>query len=74
MNLRLGRRNFLSSLGAACAGLMGTGKLRAMAPTPGGEGEGVAPSISGHAGGRVGSMTSIGYPHVDGMPITHICA
>src|SRR6185437_4533468 len=72
MNLRLGRRNFLSSLGAVCAGLMGAGKLRAVAPTPGGEGEGVAASISGHAGGRVGSMTSIGYPHVDGMPITHI--
>jgi len=51
---------------------MGAGKLSAVAPAPGGEGEGAAPSISGHASGRVGSMTSIGYPHVDGIPITHI--
>jgi seryl-tRNA(Sec) selenium transferase len=57
MNLKIGRRSFLSALGAAGAGLFGSSKLNAVAPTA----------------GNVGSITSPGLPMVDGhsiLPIT----
>jgi len=58
MSLKLGRRSFLSSLGVAGAGLLGAGKLGALAPTAG--------------KGNMGSMTSPGLPWVDGHPIVPI--
>ena len=60
MNLKLGRRSFLSALGAAGAGLFGAGKLNALAPAP----------TTGH--GLTGSMTSPGLPLVDGHAIVPI--
>ncbi len=57
MNLKLGRRSFLSSLGAVGAGLFGSSKLSALAPT---------------ASGNTGSMSSPGLLHVDGSPIVPI--
>ncbi len=56
MNLKLGRRSFLSTLGAAGAGLFGSGKLSALAPTT----------------SNTGSMSSPGLPLVDGHPIVPI--
>lgn len=63
MNLYFGRRNFLTSLGAAFAGLMGANKLRGLA---------AATPATSHAGGFKSSMTSLGIAHVDGEPITAI--
>ncbi len=57
MNLKLGRRSFLSTLGAAGAGLFGSSKLSALAPT---------------TSGNTGSMSSPGLPLVDGHPIVPI--
>jgi len=65
MNLKLGRRSFLSVLGAAGASLFGAGKLSALAPAP------TPTAGAGH--GLTGSMTSPGLPLVDGhviVPIT----
>jgi seryl-tRNA(Sec) selenium transferase len=56
MNLKFGRRSFLSALGAAGAGLFGSSKLNALAPTA----------------GNVGSMSSPGLPLIDGHSITPI--
>jgi len=53
MNLRIGRRSFLSALGAVGAGLFGSTKLNAVAPTK----------------SNLDSMTSPGLPLVDGHPI-----
>jgi seryl-tRNA(Sec) selenium transferase len=53
MNLKFGRRSFLSALGAVGAGLFGSSKLKALAPT------------ANHAG----SMSSPGLPQVDGHPV-----
>ena len=53
MKLKLGRRSFLSSLGAAGAGLFGASKLNALAPTA----------------SNTGSMSSPGLPLVDGHSI-----
>jgi seryl-tRNA(Sec) selenium transferase len=63
MNPYLGRRNFLTSLGAALAGLMGADKLRGLP---------AAPPTTSHAGGLKSSMTSLGLAHVDGAPIATI--
>ncbi len=57
MNLKLGRRSFLSSLGAAGASLFGSSKLSALAPT---------------TSGNTGSMSSPGLPLVDGHSIVPI--
>jgi seryl-tRNA(Sec) selenium transferase len=65
MNLQLGRRSFISSLGAAFAGLLGASKVSALAPT-------TTPTTAGHAGAGVGQITSPGMPHVDGSPVTAI--
>jgi len=56
MSLKLGRRSFLSSLGAAGAAMFGAGKLSGL--TPGAE--------------RTGSMSSPGVPLVDGRTIVPI--
>ncbi len=60
MNMKLGRRSFLSALSAAGAGLFGAGKLNALAPTP----------TAGHS--ATGSMSSPGLPLVDGHTIVPI--
>ena len=56
MNLKLGRRSFLSALGAVSAGLFGSSKLSAAAP--------VAINID--------AMSSPGLPLVDGHSISPI--
>lgn len=56
MNLQFGRRSLLSWLGAAGAGMFGSSKLNATAPT-----------VS-----KVGSMSSPGLPLVDGHPVAPI--
>ena len=56
LNLKFGRRSFLSSLGAVSAGLFGSKKLSALAPTA----------------GNLGSMSSPGLPMVDGHSISPI--
>lgn len=56
MNLKLGRRSFLSALGAAGAGLFGSSKLNALAPTP----------------VNLDAKSSPGLPLIDGRPITPI--
>jgi L-seryl-tRNA(Ser) seleniumtransferase len=53
MNLKYGRRSFLSSLGTLGAGLFGSSKLNALAP----------------AASHAGSMSSPGLPLVDGHPV-----
>jgi seryl-tRNA(Sec) selenium transferase len=58
MNLKLNRRNFLSALGAAGAGLFGSKKLSAEAPTM--------------SKVNLDAKTSPGLPLVDGRPITTI--
>ncbi len=65
MSLKLGRRSFLGSMGAASAALVGAGKLGALAPATTGAAHAVG-------AGNVGSLSSPGYPHVDGSPIVAI--
>ena len=57
MNLKFGRRSFLSALGAVGAGLFGSSKLNA---------------AGADCEQRMDSMTSPGLPLVDGHPITPI--
>ena len=59
MNLKLGRRSFLSFLGSAGAGLFSSSKLSAATPTAG------KPV-------NLDSMSSPGLPLVDGHPIVPI--
>ena len=56
MKLKFGRRSFLSALGAVGAGLFGSSKLSALAPTP----------------VNLDAKTSPGLPLIDGHPITPI--
>jgi seryl-tRNA(Sec) selenium transferase len=58
MNLKIGRRGFLSAIGAFGAGLFGSGKLSAAAPTA----------------TNLDSMSSPGLPMVDGHPVAPIKA
>jgi seryl-tRNA(Sec) selenium transferase len=60
MSLKLGRRSFLSSLGVAGAGMLGAGKLSALAP------------VASKSSKSMGSLSSVGLPLVDGHPIVPI--